>query len=108
MVYVKYVMVLLALVATVLCFVYSLPAIGTQGYIVIGACAAPLVLGGAFSAMQRSLPRWASVVSALSFALAGMKTSGGDSDLQNIMVAAFFGMILAVVLAIRPDRSAGA
>lgn len=53
------------------------------------------------------MPRWAAVVAAMSFLIAAMKTSGGPDGgpFQNVMMAAALGLILAVALAIRPEKA---
>jgi hypothetical protein len=102
---VKYLMMVFGLVGVVLSFVYDLPAYGTHGIIVLACCALPVVLA-ALSFAFTATPRWLSVLSALAFLVAAMKTSSGPSDLQNIMMAAAGGLIAALALAIRPDRRA--
>jgi hypothetical protein len=43
-------------------------------------------------------------VSLVAFAVVGMKTSGDSTDLNNLMVFAFFGMFPGLALLIYPYR----
>jgi hypothetical protein len=52
------------------------------------------------------MPRWASIVSAVAFLIVAMKTT--EEPFDNIMMAAAGGLLLAIVLAIKPDASAKA
>ena len=78
---------------------------GGQGIFTMALCAAPLVLGIVSEATKKGFPRWMGGVSLATMLLAAMKTSGDNSDLNNIMMAAFFAMILAIVLLIRPEKA---
>ncbi|MBX3156159.1 MAG: hypothetical protein KF773_09180 [Deltaproteobacteria bacterium] len=101
--YLKFAVAGLSLVGVILGFAYKLTSYGGHGIAVLAACIVPAGLTGLFIA-KPPMPRWAAIVSALSLLLAAMKTSGDDTDLNNIMMAAFGGMIAAVVLAIKPER----
>jgi hypothetical protein len=104
---VKLFMVGFGLLGAALSIVYKLPSYGTHGLIVLGACLVPVLLGGLGTFVFDSLPRWAAVISALAFVVAAMKTSKG-TDLQNIMLASAAGLLVALILVIRPDRSRAA
>lgn len=99
--YVIYVMVLAGVLALALSVTEHVWTYGGQGYLLLGLCALPVVLGG-IAAAQRRCPRWISGVSALAFLVAAMKTT--EAPLDNIMMAAALGLVLAIVLAIRPPR----
>jgi len=101
--YLKFVSAAFGAIATFLCFNYGLHNFGGQGWLTIGLSAAPIALAG-LGIMQKGMPRWASVVSALSFLIVAMKTTQGES-LQNIMMAAAGGLIVAIVMAIKPDKT---
>jgi hypothetical protein len=100
---VKYIMMALALVAVILCLVYNVMQYGIHGIAVLVLSLIPLVLGGV-SIKMGGMPRWASAVSMVVFLVIGLKTSGDSTDLQNIMVVGFFGLILALALLIIPDK----
>ena len=100
---VKLVMMALGLLGAVLSFVYKLPSYGPHGLIVIGACLVPVVLGALGTFVLDGLPRWAAAISAVAFVVAAMKTSKG-TDLQNIMMAAAAGVLVALALLVKPDR----
>ena len=103
MLYAKYAMMVFGLLGAILSMAYGLLSAGGHGIAVLVGCLLPVALG-AFSIVKKTgMPRWASIVSAIGLLLAGMKTREG-SDLQNIMLVAFFGMILAIALAIKPDK----
>lgn len=103
MVYVKYVMMLLGVVAIVLGLSAHITAAGGQGIFVLVLCVVPVALGGLSIAQKRGMPRWASIVSAVAFLVIAMKTT--EAPFDNIMMAAAGGLLLAIVLAIKPDRS---
>lgn len=100
---VKLIMIALGLVGAALSIVYKLPAYGTHGVIVLVACLVPVLLGGLGTFVFDGLPRWAAVISALAFVVAAMKTSKGE-ELQNIMLAAAAGLLVSLILVLRPDR----
>lgn len=104
MLYVKFALAVFALIGVVLSFVYGLHHVGGHGFLVIGLCALPAVIVSYTVATRRGMPRWGSIVSALGLILVGMKTSGGGDDLENIMMVGAAGALVAIVLAIRPDR----
>ena len=101
--YLKYTVIGLSLVGAVLSLAYNVMKFGVHGVAVLVGCLAPAALAGWFT-VKPPMPRWAAVVSAVSLLVVGMKTSGDDKDIQNIMVASFFAMIAAIVLAIKPER----
>lgn len=103
--YVKFVMMALAAIGVVLGFVYNLLSAGGQGIFTLAMCATPLALGIVSEASKKGFPRWMGGVSLAALLITGMKTSGDDSDLNNIMMAAFFGMICALVLTIKPEKA---
>ena len=100
---IKLIMVGFGLLGAALSVVYKLPSYGTHGMIVLVACLVPVLLGGLGTFVFDSLPRWAAVISALAFIVAAMKTSKG-TDLQNIMLASAAGLLVSLILVIRPDR----
>jgi hypothetical protein len=102
--YVKFAMMGFAALATILSLVYNVFSFGGQGALVFVLCVVPLALGVFGTVVKPTLPRWAAIVSALDFLILGMKTTEGD-NWQNVMLAAVAGLLLAVVLAIRPDRA---
>jgi hypothetical protein len=101
---VKYVMIALAAVAVILSFVHKLPSYGSHGITVLVTAAIPLAMGIMGTFVKPVLPRWAAIVSALAFIVMAMKTRGGE--LQNLMMIGALGFLVAVALAIRPDRAA--
>ncbi len=102
--YVKYAMLGLGSIAVLLCLVYNVFQYGGHGTLLFVFCLIPTVLAAISLKLWGGMPRWASAVSMASFLLAAMKSSGDQSDLNNIMMAVFVGMILALVLLIKPDR----
>jgi hypothetical protein len=102
--YFKFALIGLSVIGLILCFVYKLYAGDVHAWIVIAGCAGPAGLAGYFTFVEPGMPRWAAVTSAVVLLVVGMKTSGDDTDINNIMMAAFFGMIAAIVLAIRPEK----
>jgi hypothetical protein len=105
--YVKFVMIAFAALATILSLMYKAFSYGGQGVLVFILCVVPLALGAFGTFVRHTMPRWASIVSALSFLVLAMKTTEGD-DWQNVMLCAAVGLLLAVALAIRPDRAPAA
>ncbi len=103
--YVKFVMMALAAIGVVLGLVYNLLSAGGQGIFTLVMCATPLVLGVLSEATKKGFPRWMGGVSLVAMLIAAMKTSAEDSVLNNIMMAAFFGMICALVLLIKPEKA---
>jgi len=102
--YVKFAMIAFAAIATILSLMYKAFSYGGQGILVLVLCVIPLALGLFGTVVKPTLPRWAAIVSAFSFLILAMKTTEGD-NWQNVMLAAAVGLILAIVLAIRPDRA---
>jgi hypothetical protein len=100
---VKYAMLGLGVLSVLLCLLYNVFQYGGHGVLLFAVCLVPTALAG-LSIKLGGMPRWASAVSLVSFLIAGMKTSGGSSSLQNIMVAVFFAMLAALALLILPDR----
>lgn len=100
---VKYAMLGLGAISVLLCLIYNVFQYGGHGVLLFVVCLVPTVLAG-LSIKLGGMPRWASAVSLVSFMIAGMKTSGDQSDMNNIMVAVFFGVLLSLVLLILPDR----
>ena len=102
--YVKFSVLGLSVLSAVLSVAYGALSFGGQGIFLLVSCLVPAA-GAAFGTFVKpTMPRWASILSVLAFLVVGMKTSGGSSDLQNVMLLAFVGLILSIVLAIRPDR----
>ena len=100
---VKYAMLGLGAISVLLCLIYNVFQHGGHGILLFVTCLVPTALAG-LSIKLGGMPRWASAVSLVSFMIAGMKTSGDQSDLNNIMMAVFFAMLLSLVLLILPDR----
>ena len=65
----------------------------------------PGIFGGLATAKGAGLTRGQAIGSALCFLLAGMKS---QEAFQNVMMAAFFGMILCVIMAIKPETAKAA
>ncbi len=106
--YIKFTILGLGALSFVLSISYGALSFGGQGIFLLVCCALPALLAAFGTFVKPTMPRWASLVSALGFFLVGMKTSGGSSDLQNVMLLGFLGLILSLVIAIRPDRVATA
>jgi hypothetical protein len=104
--YVKFTILGLGALSFVLSISYGALSFGGQGVFLLVTCLLPALLATFGTFVKPTMPRWASFVSALSFLIVGMKTSGGSSDLQNVMLLGFVGLILSLVIAIRPDRAA--
>ena len=103
--YVVFVMIAAALLALGLAASQHMWTYGGQGYLVLGLCALPVLLG-ALAAARGRCPRWIPIVSALAFLVVAIKTT--DAPFDNIMMAAALGLVLAAVVAIRPPRPAAA
>ena len=101
----KFAMLALSATAIVLCFDYNIFRMGEHGVLAFAMCVVAAGLAGYFT-VNPTMPRWASVVSAVALSIVAMKTSGDETD--NIMMVAFFGMIAAIILAIRPERRVAA
>ena len=99
--YVVYLMVIAGILALAISVTEHIWSYGGQGYLLLGLCALPVALGG-IAALQGRCPRWVSVVCAIAFLIAAMKTT--EAPLDNIMMAAALGLVVAIVLAIRPPR----
>lgn len=106
MVYVKYAMVILGLIAAVLALVADILAFGAHGVIVLVGCLLPLAftLIGHFTG--NGFPRAYSSLSLIGLLIVGMKTSDVD-EFAGAMICSFFGAILAIVLLIKPEPEAG-
>ena len=99
--YVTFVVIGCALAALALCAQQHIWLYGAQGYMVLGLCTAPLVLIAA-TWPTRTVPRWASAISAICLLLAAIKTTNAPFD--NIMMAAALGALTAIALVIKPAR----
>lgn len=104
--YVKFLVLALGALGVVLSLMYSVLSAGFHGVVVVAGCALPAGLAAYGTFAKPTMPRWAAVVSAISFLIVGMKTTESGPDIENIMLAAFFGIIVSAILAIRPERSA--
>ncbi len=100
---VKYAMLGLGAISVLLCLIYNVFQYGVHGIVLFVSCLVPTVLAG-LSIKMGGMPRWASAVSMVSFWVAGAKTSGDQSDMNNIMMAVFFASLMALALLIVPDR----
>ncbi len=106
--YVKFSILGISLLSAVLSLSYGALGFGGQGIFLLVSCLTPALLCAFGTFVKPSMPRWAGALSILAFLIVGMKTSGGSSDLQNVMLLAFVGLILSIVITIRPDRVAAA
>ena len=104
MTYVKYALGGAGILATVLGLVYGVQNAGGQGIFLLVASLLPVALVAFGTVVKPTLPRWAAIVSAVSFLIVAMKTRQGD-QLQNIMMVAALGLILAIALAVKPDKA---
>jgi hypothetical protein len=84
---------------------------GGHGVIVMIA----MLVGGAMGAINlaKSPARWPAIIALIAFAIVGMKLSGGDEGPIKIaaggtagMVFAFFGMLIAIALIVKPGKKA--
>jgi hypothetical protein len=100
---VKFVMGGAGILATALSFGYGVHRAGSHGTVVLVGALIPVALVAFGTLMRSTLPRWGAIVSAIAFLIVAMKTRQGE-DLKNIMMAAALGLVLAIVLAIRPER----
>lgn len=105
--YLKFVIIALGAIASGVAVSAGMLDIGTHGYILLAACVIPLALGALGAAVLKGFPRWAAILSLLSFLVAGMKSSGYE-PLAGTMIAAFVGILVSLVLAIKPDRGPAA
>jgi len=106
--FVKFAMIATSLLAVALCFAYDVLSAGSQGVFVLICCLVPGALGAFGTVVRKGIPRWAAIVSVVSFLIVGMKTSGAPegSSLDNLMMVGFLGLLLALVLSIKPDAPA--
>jgi hypothetical protein len=102
--YVKFIVLGIGLLSALLSAVYGAFDLGGAGITVFVACLIPAALCAFGTFVKPTIPRWAAIVSVIAFLVVGMKTSGGGSDFENVMLLAFLGLILSIVLSIRPDR----
>jgi hypothetical protein len=102
---VKLVILVISLLAVVLGLSAHLQSFGGQGIFTLSLAALPGVLVAASLGLRRPFGRLFAGLSLVSFLLLGMKTSDAEI-LQNIMMAAFAGVVLALVLLVKPERSA--
>ena len=100
---IKFVIAALSVVCVALGLTVGLQRLGSQGMVTLGAAGVPAVLVGLALALRWPFGRGLAGGALLAFLLVGMKTSEAE-PLQNIMMAAFFGMLAAIVLLIRPER----
>ena len=103
--FVKFAMIATSALAAGLALAYDVLSAGGHGIFVLICCLLPGALGAYGTFARQSIPRWAAIVSAVSFLVVGMKTSGGPegSSLENLMMVSFLGLLLAVALSIKPD-----
>ena len=102
---VVWVLLALGIAVIALSFAAGITAFGVQGAIVVACGAIPAIAAAVSGLAKVTFPRWAAAVCVLTFLVAGMKTSDLDS-LSNIMMAAFVGAIVSLVLVIKPYRPA--
>ena len=82
----------------------GLQSLGNQGLFTLILTAVPLLLAGLALGLGRPFGRWMGAVSLIAFMIVGMKTTDAES-LACVMMIAFFGMLAAVVVLIRPERA---
>ena len=102
--YVKLTIGIAGILATILSLKYHLLSAGSQGTIVVVASLVPVALVAFGTFARPTMPRWATIVSAVSVLLVAMKTREGEG-IKNIMMAAVLGLVVAIALAIRPERA---
>ncbi|MEX1365214.1 MAG: hypothetical protein AB1Z98_18955 [Nannocystaceae bacterium] len=105
--YVKLTMMGFAGLGLVLGLAYGLLGAGGHGIFTLAMCALPLVLGGLTEVSKKGFPRWMAGLSAVAMLIAAMKTQSDHGDMSNIMMVTFFGMVLSLVLVIKPQKASG-
>ena len=95
-------MVGLSALSVILCVVGDAPSYGAAGWQLIIFTALPAVMGAVATARKIPLTRRQSGICAALFLIAAMKS---QDALGNVMMATFFGMMLSLVLTIRPERA---
>lgn len=103
--YVKLVMMGFAGLGLAIGLNYGLLSAGNQGIFALAMCALPVVLGGLTEVTKKGFPRWMAGLSAVAMLIAAMKTQSDHGDLSNIMMLTFFGMVLSLVLLIKPQKA---
>ncbi|MCA9691596.1 MAG: hypothetical protein KC636_18470 [Myxococcales bacterium] len=98
---VKFLMIAFGLLGAILGFSMDILSL-EGGAIVVCASLLPALLGLLGTFVWKGIPRWAAGVSILAFMVVGMKTT--EEPFQDIMLAAFAGMLLAIALTIKPDK----
>lgn len=87
-------------------FVMGIKAIDVpkHGPILLGAFAVPAILG--LVGLAKGGGRLLGVTAAIGFAVAGMKSAGGhgQSGQTVCLIAAFTGLIVAIVMAVKPPQ----
>jgi hypothetical protein len=87
--------------------VYALD-VPTHGPILLGCFILPALL--ALFSILRGTARWAMALSLVGFTIAGIKSAGdagaiGDTPGQTVaLITAFVGLLLSLVLLVKPDR----
>lgn len=89
--------------SVILCFVAGLAGQGFHGWLTIGLSIGASVVG-ALGIKEGGVARPMAIGAAVMFLVVAMKTNGGSPNVSNIMVAAFFGMIVAIVQAVKPGK----
>jgi len=102
--YLKFIVAALSLLAVALGLSAGLQSLGGQGQFTLAMSALPLLLVGLALGLGRPFARWMGAVSLVAFLIVGMKTSEAAA-LDGVMMAAFFGMVVALVVVIRPERA---
>lgn len=98
--YVKYIMAALGVLGAILALSYDIMGVGVHGVIVLIGALLPAALVGVGQVTKQGFPRSFAVISLIGLLLVSMKTSDGD-PLQNVMMGAFFALILAIVRIIK-------
>ena len=104
---VTWIVLAFSVLATALGFAAKLTSFGGQGVFTLAMAVLPAALVGVSRVLGRPFGRAFAGISLVAFLIVGMKTSE-PAELQNIMMAAAVGVLLSVVLLIKPERPRGA
>lgn len=104
---IKWLVLVFSLLALALAFVARLHTLGGQGVFTLALAALPGALVALAVAFGRPFGRLFAGLSLVAFLIVAMKTSEGD-EFSNIMMAAFGGMVVALILLVKPERSGAA
>jgi apolipoprotein N-acyltransferase len=82
----------------------KLQSFGGQGVFTLAASALPGVLVALSLAFHRPFGRLLAGISLVAFLIVGLKTSQG-SEFENIMMAAFVGILVTLVVLVKPEKA---